>query len=146
MVIVLMPGSVFSTDGLFDGSQDIGPIMYDSFNCSGNEDSLANCPYSEYGQFNPECRSILGVQCQSKYKIFCSCGNTFALLLETVECIDGSIRLQQGDDDLEGRVEVCTDDTYATIDDDSWDQDDARVVCSQLGSYHAPCEDNHFIN
>ena len=73
-------------------------------------------------------------------------GNTFALLLETVECIDGSIRLQQGDDDSEGRVEVCTDDTYATIDDDSWDQDDARVVCSQLGSYHAPCENNHFIN
>ena len=33
----------------------------------------------------------------------------------------------------EGRIEICINNTYATICDDRWDEIDATVACRQLG-------------
>ena len=46
----------------------------------------------------------------------------------------GDIRLMGGRSALEGRVEVCnTGKVWNRICNDGWDNDDAKVVCRQLG-------------
>ena len=43
------------------------------------------------------------------------------------------MRLIDGADNFEGRVEVCVDGKWGTVCDDSWDIDDATATCRQLG-------------
>ena len=58
------------------------------------------------------------------YTILCCCSGV---------CDHGSVRLIGGTSDSEGRVEVCVGGVWGTVCDDSWDLNDARVVCRQLG-------------
>ena len=56
------------------------------------------------------------------------------LRLPTVVCsTDWEMRLVNGGSSLEGRLEVCLNGVWGTICDQSWDDTDAGVACSQMG-------------
>ena len=54
-------------------------------------------------------------------------------------CTSGDVQLVNGSSDGEGRVEVCYHGVWTTVDGYSWDYNDARVLCRQLG-YDDKCE------
>ena len=48
-------------------------------------------------------------------------------------CTNGDLRLGGATIANEGRVEVCMNNEWGTVCDDSWGTTDATVVCRQLG-------------
>ena len=55
------------------------------------------------------------------------------ILLYTVLCHNGDIRLVNGATAFEGRVEICWNETWGTVCDGLWSTNDAQVACRQLG-------------
>ena len=57
------------------------------------------------------------------------------------ECESGEVRLVDGADETEGLVEVCYSGIWGRVCDDYfWGENEARVVCRQLG-FSDQCED-----
>ena len=52
---------------------------------------------------------------------------------DTSQCCDGTVRLAGGSSSNEGRVEICQSREWKTICDNNWSENEARVVCRQLG-------------
>ena len=53
-------------------------------------------------------------------------------LANNAVCEHGEVRLVGGNSSR-GRVEICIGGRWGTICNDQWDEDDATVVCTQLG-------------
>ncbi len=96
-----------------DGS---GKIALSNVQCNGNEARLVDCPSDTMVDENCTHSTDAGVLCT-----------------ELEGCaINGDIRLQEGTV-YYGRVEVCYNNVWGTVCDDSWDNTDAAVACQQLG-------------
>ena len=50
------------------------------------------------------------------------------------DCITGDIRVVNGSNPLEGRLEICINNAWGTVCRDSFSSDDAQVACRQLGN------------
>nr|XP_015195393.1 PREDICTED: deleted in malignant brain tumors 1 protein-like [Lepisosteus oculatus] len=91
-------------------SQGTGPIWLDELGCLGNESSLGECPSAGWGQHD----------CGHKEDVRILCSVPLALRLA-------------GGTNCSGRVELRYEGSWGTVCDDSWDLQDAQVVCRQLG-------------
>ena len=54
-------------------------------------------------------------------------------LISVVFCNNGELRLAGSTNIGQGRVEICINETWGTICDDSWGIEDAGVACRVLG-------------
>ena len=57
----------------------------------------------------------------------------FPVLEENDDCESGDVRLQDGLNPSNGRLEICQYRTWGAVCTNKWDRDDAKVVCRQLG-------------
>ena len=70
----------------------------------------------------------------SSFKLtLCIVSLIYAASVACAVCNYDDIRLVGGLYDNEGRVELCINNTWGTVCDDEWHDDDASVVCVQLG-------------
>ena len=61
-------------------------------------------------------------------------------------CFDGEIRLRDGFDENQGRVEICFGGVWGTVCGDGWESNgpnNAAVVCQQLGLFNSGIKHNN---
>ncbi|XP_044844368.1 deleted in malignant brain tumors 1 protein-like [Mauremys mutica] len=102
------------------GGARFGPgsdhIWLDEVHCAGTEVALSNCRAQPWGDSNCNHGEDAGVVCSD------------AGISEVAQ-----IRLVNSRSRCAGRVEVLRNQQWGTVCDNSWDLQDARVVCRQLG-------------
>ncbi len=87
--------------------------------CTGRESRFADCAGFNDGQLDT---------CDHSHDVgvFCRTPNQGV-------CLIGAARLRSGVTANEGRVEICSGNRWGTVCDDSWNTNEALVVCKQLG-------------
>ena len=58
---------------------------------------------------------------------------SFSSTAISTSCTEGDVRLRDGTNDSEGRVELCVEGVWGTVCDIGWGNPEAQVVCRQLG-------------
>ena len=57
---------------------------------------------------------------------------SFHMVDTNTSCEDGIVRLRDGTDPSNGRIEICQYRTWGAVCSDQWNDTDASIVCGQL--------------
>ncbi|XP_060134541.1 neurotrypsin [Zootoca vivipara] len=100
--------------------ENIGPIWLDDVSCSGKESAILQCSKREWGKHDCSHKEDVGISCYRDNDSHRA-------------SLGPPIRLMDGENKKEGRVEIFIHGQWGTICDDGWSDKDAAVVCRQLG-------------
>ncbi|XP_022110198.1 deleted in malignant brain tumors 1 protein-like [Acanthaster planci] len=116
------PGAVRAVSAAAEFSVGDGPILLDNVECTGDENTLADCSHGGWTVHNCGHSEDAGVVC-----------STTTSGPEVSWMPDGTVRLAGGTSSAKGRVEIYFNGEWGTVCDDGWDLADGNVVCHQLG-------------
>ncbi|XP_037993946.1 LOW QUALITY PROTEIN: antigen WC1.1-like [Motacilla alba alba] len=122
--------------------QGSGRIWLQPVFCNGTEDALERCPHFGWGRHFCGHEWDVGVTCAGEGTRWpCRDSHTLCWSMpgrseacRRCPCADAvELRLAGGGSPCAGRVEVKLQGHWGSVADDSWDMEDAEVVCQQLG-------------
>ena len=112
-----------------------GPIFLDDVQCTSSSSQLLECSSRPILTHNCLHSADASVECEGRLNILCNASKCYlnVTIFHTAPCTTGQLRLVGGNIPNEGRVEICMNNVWGTVCDDTWGSDDATVVCRQLG-------------